>query len=331
MGEIRQNKITKKWVIFAPGRGERPYGFQKETRDCKKGSIYDERCPFCPGNEGMLPSITTELVMSGESRWQIRVVPNRYPALEPDKKKTQKIEGIYLTMGNYGFHEVIIESPCHNTDIIDMSIEEIELIIGSYCRRYLELIVKDEIKMILIFRNHGVQAGTSLVHPHSQLIALVFIPEYIQNIQYGAKNYYDENKSCMFCEMVRFEGEVKKRIVLENRSFLCFVPFAAEVPFEVWIVPKRHSSSLMSISGAEKTDLAAALKDILTRIHARLNDPDYNFILYSFENDLGGGAYLHWYIQIRPRLTITGGFEIGSGTFINPSLPEMDCDFLSGK
>lgn len=331
MGEIRQDRVTKRWIIYAPDRGDRPYAYRKRTRKCEGVPIYDRSCPFCPGNESMLLHVISEHFMDGGMRWQTRVVPNKYPALEPCEKKLEGFEGIYLTMGNYGFHEVIIESPYHNVDIKDMSIEEIELIIETYRKRYLELIAKDGIKTILIFRNHGVQAGASLLHPHSQLIASSFIPEHFQNIQRGARSYFDENRSCIFCEMIRVEGEIKKRVVLDNPCFLCFVPFAAEVPFEVWIVPKRHISSLKKLCDAEKTSLARTLKDILMRLHASLNDPDYNLVFYSFDADPADSPCLHFYVQIRPRLTTYAGFEIGSGTFINPSLPERDCDFLSGR
>jgi UDPglucose--hexose-1-phosphate uridylyltransferase len=145
--------------------------------------------------------------------------------------------------------------------------------------------------MILVFRNRGAQAGTSLIHPHSQAIATGMVPE--------------------------------------NPSFLAFVPYAAEVPFEIWILPKQHQASFGQISDESKLDLAVSLRDILGRLHLRLKNPDYNYIIVTSPQYKADEPQLHWYLQIRPRLTTRAGFEIGSGISINPSLPEADADFLN--
>ena len=183
--------------------------------------------------------------------------------------------------------------------------------------------------MTIIFRNHGVRAGTSLIHPHSQAIVTGMVPNHIRWREEQAQLYFDEWGRCVYCDILEFEMRNPKRVVLENPSFLAFVPFAAEVPFEIWIMPKQHQASFSQISDESKTFLARGLLDILNRLYTKLNDPDYNYIINTAPQYKAGEPQLHWYLQIRPRLTTLAGFEFGSGISINPSIPEEDADFLN--
>lgn len=328
INEIRQDITTKEWVIYAPGRKKRPHDFRQEISDRKGLAAYDEKCPFCPGNESMLPEVIMELEDKEEKRWNIRVVPNKYPALSAEGSNRRLNNGIHIFMEGYGRHEVIIESRFHNQDIATMSPADAGLVIDAYHRRYVELMKEHRNALILIFRNHGVRAGTSLSHPHSQLIVTGMVPHHIRIKEREAQQYFDDWGKCIYCDILEFERKEGKRAVLENDSFLAFVPFAADVPFEVWIMPKRHQACFCSISEKEKADLSAVLQKVLFNIYAKLNDPDYNYIINTFSQYKTEEPQLHWYVQIRPRLTTPAGFEIGSGMNINPSLPEDDASFL---
>ena len=327
--QIRQNKATKEWVIYATDRGERPKDFKKKENE-KRTKIprHDDNCPFCPGNEHKLESIITEVRGKNSKLWQIRVVPNKYPALLHKGYPGREIEDIYITMKSYGRHEVIIESPYHNSDISDMSNEEVELLFDTYQKRYLD-VMKEHINMIpIIFRNHGKRAGTSLLHPHSQLIVTGFVPHHIRWREIESQRYYDEWGRCVFCDILNYEIEKKIRIIAESGSMVSFVPFAAEVPFEVWIMPKKHQADFGLITAEEKKDISRMLRNILSVFYEKLDDPDYNYIINTSARFEAGEPHLHWYLQIRPRLTTKAGFEIGSGISINPSLPEDDALFL---
>jgi UDPglucose--hexose-1-phosphate uridylyltransferase len=328
MNEVRQNKVTKEWVIYAGARGKRPSDFQTPASKPKVLPVFDPACPFCPGNEAMLPSILLEMPGLPPGGWQTRVIPNKFPALSPEGDTARFVEGIYLAMKGFGRHEVIIENPAHGRQMARMSEEEVGRIIETYHRRFVDMMKDSRTMMPVLFRNHGPGAGTSLLHPHSQIIATGFVPHYIRWREEEAQRYFDEWGRCAYCDILEFERKDRRRVLLENGSFLAFVPYAAEVPFEIWIVPKAHQGSFGNISDREKSDLAPALQSLLARLYGKLNDPDYNYVIHSSAWYKGEQPHLHWSLQIRPRLTTQAGFEIGSGIHIHPSLPEEDAALL---
>ncbi|MBW2056459.1 MAG: galactose-1-phosphate uridylyltransferase [Deltaproteobacteria bacterium] len=327
-GEIRQNKATKHWVIYAPSRGGRPRQLERPADRERSVTVVGEGCPFCPGNEHMLPPIIMEMPGQGAQSWRTRVVPNKFPALTPLGDTRRSARGIYLVMPGHGRHEVIVEGPYHNRDISEMTGEDADAVIETYHRRYVDLMKEHENMMAIIFRNHGVLAGTSLIHPHSQIIVTPMVPSYIRWREEQAERYFDEFGRCVYCDILEFEMKDQRRVTLENRSFLAFVPFAAEVPFEIWIMPKRHHGDFGSISDEEKEDLSSVLVGSLAGLRQKLHDPDYNYIINTSARFEADAPHLHWYLQIRPRLTTQAGFEIGSGISINPSLPEENAEFL---
>lgn len=327
-GEIRQNKATKQWVIYAPARKKRPKEFQWRTKPSKQLPVLDKGCPFCPGNEHMLPSIIMEMHGHGQYPWRTRVVPNKFPALTPHGDTSRSTQGIYLVMSGYGKHEVVVEGPYHNQDMSEMSTEDVGIVIETYHRRYVDLMKEHENMMAIIFRNHGLLAGTSLIHSHSQIIVTGMVPNHIRWREEQAERYFDELGHCVYCEILEYEMQDQRRVIMENRSFLAFIPFAAEVPFEIWIMPKKHHADFSSISDGEKADLSLTLRDSLATLRKKLQDPDYNYIINTSARFKADEPHLHWYLQIRPRFTTQAGFEIGSGITVNPSIPEKDAEFL---
>jgi UDPglucose--hexose-1-phosphate uridylyltransferase len=327
MSEMRQNKATKHWVIYAPERKKRPKDFQRpeKRRDLPP---HDSSCPFCPGNEEMLPGIITELLSSDGNQWQTRVVPNKFPALTLQDDKERRRKGFYVAMPGFGRHEVIIESPRHDDNIARMSVEQVGSIIETYHNRYVDLMKQHGNMMTIIFRNHGARAGTSLLHPHSQLIVTGIVPRHMRAEEEEAQRYFDDWGRCVFCDMLDYEVRDAQRIVTANDSFAAFVPYAAEGPFEIWIMPLRHQADFGAVSDDEKQDLARILSEVMIRLYSSLNGPDYNYVINTAAQYKAGEPHIHWYLQIQPRLTTRAGFEIGSGMRINPSLPEDDAAFL---
>jgi UDPglucose--hexose-1-phosphate uridylyltransferase len=329
-GEIRQNKATKEWVIYSPDRGARPYDFKEPRTDTKPLQGLDRDCPFCVGNEHMLPPTIMEVGHREGEKWQVKVVPNKFPALTPERDTARFQQGIYVTMYGYGQHEVVIESPFHNQDVSTMSAEEAAVIIDTYHKRYLHLMESPENVLTIIFRNHGRRAGTSLVHPHSQIVATGVVPNYIRYREEECQRYYDEWGRCVYCDILEYELHERRRVIYENQGFLGFVPFAAEVPFQIRIIPKRHEADFGDITAEEKAGLTDALRECLYKLHDKLDDPAYNYVIHSCARYKASEPHLHWNLEIRPRLTMIAGFEIGSGMVINPSLPERDADYLNG-
>jgi UDPglucose--hexose-1-phosphate uridylyltransferase len=275
----------------------------------------------------MLPSIIMDM-KDAKGEWRTRVVPNKFPALTPEGSLKRLTRGLYVSIQGYGHHEVVIETPLHDRQLGVMSSDEIGFVLETYHRRYVDLMKMDKNMMIIIFRNHGLRAGTSLVHPHSQIIATGMVPHHIRWREEEAQRYYDEWGRCIFCDMLAYELGHMKRIVSENDSFAAFVPYAAEVPFEVWIMPKIHKADFGDITDREKEDITSIMKNILETYHIKLKDPDYNYVINTSVRYRAKEPQLHWYLQILPRLMTQAGFEIGSGININPSIPEDDAVFM---
>jgi len=327
---LRQNILTEQWVIYAPQRAKR-HKHQEMPKPETTESLpeRDAQCPFCVGNEKMLPEIVFELKADQNDKWFTRVVPNKYPALITEEDIKGGNKGLYLTTSAFGKHEVIIESAFHNHDIPIMLSKQIARVLETYIQRQKFLFTNfNDILNILIFRNHGPTSGTSLTHPHSQIIGTPIIPKYIHDREAIAKRYYEGTGHCSLCDIIEFERNDGSRSIYEDTSFLGIVPFASEVPFEVWIVPKRHYTDFGEINEREIADLSQALKKILLAYYDRLDNPDYNYIIHSCSRQKRETPYLHWYLRIRPRITTPAGFEIGSGVHINPSLPENDARIL---
>ncbi len=323
MSEIRQDLSTKDWTIFAAERSERPSDFRK-IKESKINKEYIKKCPFCGGNENMTPEEI--LSIKGGKNWSVRVVPNKFPALKPKEVHGSNIDrhvkGPYLSIDGVGSHEVIIESPKHNADLYNMKISQIEDVMHAYRKRFIKLSCNKNYQLIVIFRNHGDRAGTTLDHPHSQLIAIPFVPGFIRNRLYESERYFDNFGRCVYCSMINYEIKAEKRIICENEYFVAFAPYASLVPYSILILPKEHQACFSGISENHIKYLASILRTVLKKLYYVLNDPDYNYVIDSAPVDQAGDRHYHWHLEILPRLSTRAGFEIGSGINVNTVLPE---------
>lgn len=326
MPEFRQNLASKEWVILAPERGRRP---SDNSKDITKPDIlppHRDDCPFCPGNENLTDSPIYTFPKNG--RWLVRVVPNKFAALQPNLETTRSYVGRFLTARGFGIAEVVIESPRHNTHPALMSTDEVAQILHAYRQRQTEISKNDKINIVTIFRNHGLKAGTSLDHPHSQIIATPIVPPHERYPMEQAVLHYDKNGSCVFCDLLAEELGQKERIIVESAGFAAFCPFAARSPFECRIYPKRHMASFVSIRDDEIFDLAEVLRTLLAKLYYHLGNPDYNYIIRSAPVGDEDTRHLHWYMVIIPKISTPAGFEIGSGIYINTVAPEVSAKLL---
>lgn len=332
MPELRQDPATKQWVIIATERVRRPEDYTKDSEKVEHPT-YDENCPFCPGNEAMTPSEEIAYRREGSEPntkgWWVRVVPNKFAALVPDGRLGRMREnGFFRSMSGVGKHEVVIESPVHSATIGTMPLKQVEEIVLICRDRFNELSQDPRFQFVTIFRNHGKLAGTSLVHPHSQIIATPIVPLHIRHRLEEAMRYYDDNGECVFCEMLDEEVKIRKRMILETEGFVAFEPFASSAPFETWIMPKKHAATYGSISVDDAKKFAAVLNRVMKRIYTGLNDPDYNYMIHTAPFEDANENWYHWFVQIVPRLTMIAGFELGSRVFINTTPPEAAAEFL---
>lgn len=331
MPELRQDPATKQWVIIATERAKRPEDFVKNTPPVA-APAFQPACPFCPGNESMTPPEVLAYRDGGPANgpgWWVRVTPNKFPALVPEGSLFRRsADGVFRKMDGVGRHEVIIETPLHDLSIPKMEDKQVEEILLAYRERYLVLREDPRFKLIIIFKNHGTRAGTSLEHPHSQLVAMPIVPLTIRYRFEKAAGHFDDEGTCVYCDILKDGLKAASRLILESDRFATFHPFASRAPFETWILPKRHHASFSSISLDEAKEFAWVLKRTLLQLHQGLGNPDYNYIVHSAPIKDEEEEYFHWHLQVLPRLVTPAGFELGTGMFINTALPEETAAFI---
>lgn len=327
MAELRQNMVTKEWVIIADERAKRPDEFvqSKDHLLTEAQDIYDPDCPFCPGNEEL--DLEIECFPNNES-WQTRVVYNKYPALSKDNKLMRRTGGMHRKISGVGHHEILVESRKHNTTLALMSPEGIKAVLETLYSRGWGIRKDTRIEQVIYFKNHGAPAGASLKHPHSQIIGLPVVPSDIRHKIDEVRRYFDDTGHCAYCSMMKTELKSKKRLIVASDHFVAFVLYAAPSPFYIWIVPRKHSVSFLYSQPDELDDLAHILQNVLRRLYIGLYDPAYNLIIRTAPVKEISNDYLHWHVTIIPRLSRTAGFELGSGIYINTSIPEQSATFL---
>ena len=326
MPELRHNVLTREWVIIATERAKRPHEFARKDDGERVKPPYVSSCPFCPGNEGMTPPAT--LVVPDGGPWRVRVTPNKFAALSYQGERHRTFEGIRRTVTGVGVHEVIVESPDHSKSTALLEDSQVEILIGAYLDRFNFASRDPRVEQVTIFKNHGLSAGTSLEHPHSQIIGSPVITSQIRDRMINALRHFDEYGECIFCRVLEMELKEQTRVVMETEHFVAFVQFAALTPFSMLIMPRRHMACFSEITDAEAADLARILRRTLAKLYYGLIDPDFNYAIRTAPHEACGVKYFHWYLSIIPRLTKVAGFELGSGMFINTSLPEESAAFL---
>ena len=323
MSELRKDPTTQEWVIIAPERANRPQQPPK-IRRADALPNWDASCPFCPGNESQTPPEVLRLPLSGQSpAWEVRVVPNLFAALTFNGDIARRAEGnLFRKMNGIGMHEVIIESPSHNTPMALMPYQQLERVVIAYQERYNALKRNHQLKFITIFKNHGRASGTSLVHPHTQLVATpIPAPSYHRRLNV-AVDYYSDTGKCLYCDLLTEELHKDERIVAHTKEFVIFHPYASRVPWETWIIPKRHYASFGLFPSEYLAELAMVLKDTLLCLYRGLDNPAFNLIVDTTIPEDEEDPYYHWHIRIIPRMALIAGFEMGSGIYISTALPE---------
>ena len=340
MSELRYDPIRKTWVIIATERGMRP----NEIRSHERTGIGVSRafCPFCPGNEERTPPEILAVRKPGTAPngpgWEIRVVPNKFPALSTQTRQYSSDKGMYKVVAGFGAHEVIVETPSDLRQMADFTVEHLSAVFDVYRRRLIDLGKDKRFRSVMIFKNYGYEAGASLRHSHSQVIAVPVMPNLLESELAVAHDYYRDKKRCIMCDIILQEQEEEERIVIDEDLFVAFTPFASSFPFELRIVPKIHLHDFCLLDNNHLRHMAAVVKDVLARLRHVLEDPPYNLILHTAPPErkhMNNPDYLlnvkesyHWYLELIPRVTTIAGFEWGSGFQINPTSPEDGARFF---
>ena len=316
MATLRQDPTTNDWVIVAPDRSKRP---QPAASPRAPVPSFDAACPFCPGNEHLTPP---EIARFGDHQnWSQRVIPNRYPVLSGNGTIERRGPRMARTMDGVGSHEVVVESPHHDERLDEMSTEDVTSVLRIWRQRYMDL-SRDPVKAVIVFKNFGERAGTSLIHPHSQIVAMpVFPPDFLHRYAVATR-YYDDTGHCVYLDLLQRELETTTRIVAERDGFVAFSPFAASLPFETWIMPRAHQPAFDDLAEDDLPVLADLVRDTVGAVRRTAGDPDYNLIVHSTPVGEEARHAFQWHLRLLPRLTTAAGFELATGMSINTVAPE---------
>lgn len=323
MGTLRQDPTTNEWVILAPERAAR------KPVDCPTrppAPAHDPGCAFCPGNEHLTPPEIHRGPATGP--WQHRVVPNRYPAVAPHGSTERRGQRTAREMGGVGAHEVVIESPVHDERLDEMPSDRLAGVVSTWRERYRSLGRETWAKAVVVFKNFGERAGTSLEHPHSQIVATPVLPPDVLHRYAVATRYHDDTGSCVYLDLLASEAEDGTRVIAERGRFTAVVPFASQLPYEIWILPAVLQPSFQALQDDDVGDLAELLRDAVGGLRRSADDPDYNLVVQSAPVGQEHAPVFVWHLRILPRLVTTAGFELGSGMSINPVSPEFAAESL---
>lgn len=331
MPELRQDIVTGQWVVVAMERAKRPSDFKKLESKVSPSGPAD--CPFCPGHEMMTPlelfAVRPDNPQPNTPGWQVRVVPNKYPAFESGES-FESSSAIFPCRTADGSHEVIIHSPDHFASLATLSLEQVSMVLRVYRHRYRLNAEDPRVRYVHLIVNHGRESGASLEHPHSQLFGMPLIPPLLQLELAGANWHYTSKGKCVFCRIVEEETEAGVRVIHSDDLFVAIAPFASKLPFEVWIIPRFHQESFDSVDDHQLDAFAGVLKDVLWKYLDRFSDPPYNYYLHSAPCDGTSYPFYHWHLEAVPKLTTPGGLEMGTSMMINITTPEQAADHLKG-
>lgn len=323
VSELRKDPLSRRWAIIATGRGKRPVEFKRAAHQRGEGI-----CPFCYGNEGLTPPEVLGYRKNGGQAdtpgWTVRGFPNKFPALDPGLDPVLQASGPLVFMAGGGHHEVLVETPLHDVQLPEYDPEQLALGLRAIGERMRALRATGRVRYVQVFKNEGAVAGASLVHPHFQIMGLPLVPVAVEEELETARGHAERGDGCLHCRVIEHELAAGERVVESSSEYVVHCPFASRFPYELVVHPRRHQSDFLEVDPAGLVSLATILIRATGRLARAFPRPDYNLVLHTAPFDRPH-PYYHWHLEVLPRLTITAGFELGTGYFINPTAPEAAC------
>jgi UDPglucose--hexose-1-phosphate uridylyltransferase len=305
VNELRKHYFLERWVVVSSGRAGRP-----ETQEIEEKHIHRATCPFCPR------TLDSPVLHHVGDPWRIAVIPNKFPALDTGAQLTER-DGLLQRKSGFGYHEVVIDHPEH-VPFERFTAEHVAELLGVYAQRTRAHLNDERIEYVSVFRNDGVAAGASIAHPHSQVLALPVVPVQVHRERGKMDEHAHLFGECPFERIYRTEREQGLRILFENRNAYVLAPFASVFPAETWVVPKGHVRTLFELGEDQFRDLAGALLTSVRTLKKLFPGLPYNMAVHQAPR----GRDFHLHIEIYPRLTDFGGFELANDTYINVLPPE---------
>ncbi len=318
--EIRRDPITQSWVVLG-------------QRDAPEESAL--ACPFDAGTEDKQPAI---LNWPAEGPWQVRVLPHPAPLYRVEGEPGRSAEGMYDKMGATGAHEVVVETPHHDKKMSRLSDEEIERVLWVWASRIADLKKDSRFKYVAVFKNQGAMAGDEWSHAHSQITATIFVPRRIKYELSSASEWYRERERCIFCDVVRQEEKQGKRIVDVQGEYYALCPYSSRVPYEIWLLHRRHNHLFeQPRPGSNRRHLAALLGRVLRRLEKVA--PAFHLVVHTAPNtrnkkgEMAGywktlADDFHWHIEILPILEKRNKSYSIKEVYFNAVLPEQAAEQL---
>lgn len=363
--EMRHDWLSDRWVIMAPQRSARPLDFVRQSTQI----VSNSQCPFCHGHERETPDAVASYHKvhqhASVSKWHVRVVPNKFPAVSDtsqlaligdselasmglsraanfERKESRWLGSSFEGSSSYqsddsaagviklfhrrelsGGHEVIIEGPNHFQSLTQLDRETTRLVFRAYRDRLYHWLTERSIAYAVVFKNVGQEAGASLVHSHSQLIATDVLPTDVARAAQRMDLFFEQEGQCLFCRTIQDELQQQTRIVEESNAFVAYCPFASRLPALVTITSKHHLNQFEMLSDDHLSELSWLVHRLVRRIEHCFPEAAYNYVIHTAPHCQQSSAAFHWRIELFPRISTVAGFEWGSECFINPLPPEM--------
>jgi UDPglucose--hexose-1-phosphate uridylyltransferase len=316
-------------VVIAPERAKRGTNLARPTMTVTPVPERDAACPFCPGNEE-ITGLEMHRLEGIDGKWHVRSVVNKFSVLAPEGEvgSLEAFEHARGAVNGVGLHEVIIEGPRHDLPLALQPIGQVREVVQTYVERFRAFYADPRIRHVIVFKNHGAAAGASQQHPHSQIVGLPILPGQVADRVGCAQHFFAEHGRCLACHIIAEEHEAGARIVAENSHFIAFIPYAALSPYHLWIFPKQHAACFGTASAETLDALAEMLRTVLGKVYGLLENPPFNFVVRSLGPRDAAAPHFHWYVPLIPRVNQSAGFELGTGMYINPSLPEASAQAL---
>lgn len=323
--QLRQDLVSGDWIVVASERAKRPHQLIKKPK--KRIKAPKTSCPFeNPQKTGHSKSI---LIYGDQRKWQLQIIENKFPALtHRDTCPAIVKKGPYSVTQAVGHHDLVITRD-HHKNFHMLSLNEASQVLQAFRDRYLMLLNDKCVSYVSIFHNWGPKAGASIYHPHYQIIAIPVIPPDVEHSLSGSLNFYEKHKKCVHCTIIKQELKHKHRILYQNEGAIAFAPFVSKDPFEVRVFPKKHLPYFENTLDYTLVHTVKALQHVLKKITKNLQDPDYNFFIHTapLRNKEKYKNY-HWHIEVRPKIRVLAGFELGTGIEINGVDPDVAASLL---
>ena len=336
MPELRKDYFTRRLVLVSPERTNRPSDFVSKE---KLKTLPQKDCPFCPGNEEKTPLAELVLVSRENtllklsdsenervSNWSVRYFQNKYPAVSPDSEVKYSDPPLQAEPA-FGHHHVMIVTPKHDATYFDLPVEQWIDVLATVQDRVRWLYSKKTVSYVSVFVNSGSEAGASFSHPHLQTLTLTRLPPLIEEEAETMHQDMAELSTCSMCKVLSLETNGPRQI-LQTENFVAFAPWASTHAFEFWIFPKRHETSLLTVSQKEITDLSTMLRATLGALGHTLSNPAFNMAFHT-SSEKKTTKQIHWHIEVYPQVVKWAGLEKGYGVYVNPVAPEVAAQELA--